>query len=73
MDYAPEEQGQMIYMRLANSPSAKTQSQAAELLKNAGIPGIQYLDAGSRGAGTGTRNYVVFPSNEGLLNILGRE
>ncbi len=73
MDYAPEEQGQMIYMRLANSPSAKTQSQAAELLKGAGIPGIQYLDAGSRGASTGTRNFVVFPGNEGLLNILGRE
>ena len=38
-----------------------------------GIPGIQYLDAGSRGASTGTRNFVVFPGNEGLLNILGRE
>jgi hypothetical protein len=26
----------------------------------AGIPGIKYLDAGSRDAGQGTRNYVVF-------------
>jgi hypothetical protein len=26
----------------------------------AGIPGIKYLDAGSRDAGEGTRNYVVF-------------
>lgn len=29
-------------------------------LAEAGIPGIRYLDAGSRGAGDGTRNYVVF-------------
>lgn len=46
---------------------------ASERLRQAGIPGIQYLDKGSRGAGTGTRNFVVFPGNEGLLNILGRE
>lgn len=46
---------------------------ASEFLRKEGIPGIQYLDAGSRGAGTGTRNFVVFPGNEGLLNILGRE
>jgi len=44
-----------------------------EVLQQAGYPGIKYLDAGSRGAGTGTRNFVVFPGNEGLLNILGRE
>jgi hypothetical protein len=45
----------------------------ADDMRKAGIPGIQYLDAGSRGANTGTRNFVVFPGNEGLLNILGRE
>ena len=37
-----------------------------------GIPGIRYLDGGSRGAGTGTSNYVVFPGNEDLLRILER-
>ena len=37
-----------------------------------GIPGIRYLDGGSRGAGAGTSNYVVFPGNEGLLKILER-
>ena len=48
---------------------------AAQKLREAGIPGVQYLDAGSRGTsvGKGTRNFVVFPGNEGLLNILGRE
>jgi hypothetical protein len=45
----------------------------ADDMRKAGIPGIQYLDEASRGAGTGTRNFVVFPGNEGLLNILGRE
>jgi hypothetical protein len=47
-------------------PQATTQ-----LLRDAGIPGTQYLDAGSRGAGTGTRNYVAF--DDALVRILGRE
>jgi ribosomal protein S18 acetylase RimI-like enzyme len=34
--------------------------QAADYMRKAGIPGIRYLDAGSRGAGDGSRNYVVF-------------
>jgi hypothetical protein len=41
-------------------------------MQKLGIPGLRYLDGGSRGAGTGTRNYVVFPGNEGLLTILER-
>lgn len=41
-------------------------------LRDAGIPGIRYLDGGSRGAGAGTSNFVVFPGNEGLLKILER-
>jgi hypothetical protein len=45
---------------------------ASDALRQAGIPGIRYLDGGSRGAGTGTSNYVVFPGNEGLLTILER-
>ena len=47
--------------------------QAADFLRQHGIPGIRYLDGGSRGADAGTSNYVVFPGNEGLLKILGRE
>jgi len=38
-----------------NSPEFQS-----EKLRDAGIPGIKYLDAGSRGAGDGTRNFVVF-------------
>lgn len=51
---------------------ADDQIYAAERLRRAGIPGIRYLDGGSRGAGSGTSNFVVFPGNEGLLNILER-
>ena len=43
---------------------------AAATLREAGIPGIQYLDAGSRAAGDGTRNYVMF--DESLIDILRR-
>lgn len=35
-------------------------SHASNALNEIGIPGIQYLDQASRGAGEGTRNYVVF-------------
>ena len=30
------------------------------MLNQSGIPGIRYLDQGSRGAGDGSRNYVLF-------------
>ena len=33
---------------------------ASQKLRDAGIPGIKYLDQGSRSSGTGTSNYVVF-------------
>jgi len=39
---------------------AFSKKMAARHLSDAGIRGIRYLDAGSRGAGEGTRNYVVF-------------
>jgi hypothetical protein len=50
------------------------QSMVSEKLRNIGIPGIRYLDAGSRGqGGTGTRNFVVFPGEEKKVKILKRE
>ena len=45
------------------NPQAQTQA-----LAERGIPGIRYLDAGSRGAGDGSRNYVVFDEN--LIEIV---
>jgi hypothetical protein len=44
--------------------------EASELLRQAGIPGISYLDQGSRGAGQGTRNFVVFPGEEEAIKML---
>jgi hypothetical protein len=43
---------------------------AAELRK-LGIPGIRYLDQGSRAGGKGTSNYVVF--DDSIPKIIGRE
>lgn len=39
-------------------------------LANSGLDGIQYLDAGSRAAGEGSRNYVMF--DDKLIDILRR-
>ena len=49
-------------------PGGFAQKLAAERLKQAGIPGIRYLDQGSRAAGTGTNNYVLF--DDSLASIL---
>jgi hypothetical protein len=46
------------------------QEEAAQALRAAGIPGIRYLDAGSRGAGEGSRNYVLF--DDSLATILSK-
>jgi hypothetical protein len=47
--------------------------EGAEKLRQAGIPGIQYYDAQSRGGQPATtQNFVVFPGNEDLLTILKR-
>lgn len=44
----------------------------ATRLSGQGIPGIRYLDGGSRGTGAGTSNFVVFPGNEDILKIMER-
>ena len=38
----------------------RSPQQASQYLRDAGIPGIKYLDQGSRASGEGTHNYVVF-------------
>src|SRR5690606_14369426 len=42
-----------------------------DVLRKAGIPGIKYLDQGSRDAGEGTRNYVVF--DDSLIEIVAKD
>lgn len=79
-DYDANELGQQMYRRLhelmirkgAAKPAAVKEQEAVDALRRAGVPGIRYLDGGSRGDGVGTSNFVVFPGNEGLLTILER-
>jgi hypothetical protein len=52
----------------ASSPIDDTGT--SQRLNQLGIPGIRYLDAGSRGAGKGTSNYVVF--DDKLIDIVSR-
>ena len=53
--------GEQIYNNLAASTEGYKQKQEAmRILREAGIPGIHYLDRGSRAEGKGTSNYVIF-------------
>ena len=44
---------------------------ATQTFRDAGIPGIKYLDQGSRGDGQGTYNYVVF--DDKLIEITAKD
>lgn len=57
--------GQRLYRDLRNT--AGTDAELTERLKQAGIPGIKYLDGASRSAGQGSRNFVVF--DDALIEI----
>jgi hypothetical protein len=72
-----EHTGESLYKALVGR--GMTPAQASVELQQAGIPGIRYLDQASRGAGDGTRNYVVFSdeipqilerNNQPLVNAL---
>lgn len=58
--------GSDIYRDIGISPDNKAGGAAympdfaSDTMKGAGIPGIKYLDQGSRAAGNGSRNYVIF-------------
>jgi hypothetical protein len=68
--------GAHLYEEVVNefkrAGSKQPQADATDFLSKQGIPGLRYLDGGSRGAGQGTANYVIFPGEEGLLQILER-
>ena len=46
------------------------ESDISQLLHKQGIPGIRYLDGGSRSAGQGSSNFVVFDPE--MIRILER-
>lgn len=57
---------------IANQRNEPGFRSAESALRQAGIPGIKYLDEGSRAKGKGTRNFVTFPGEEKNLRILER-
>jgi len=56
-DLADNPTGADLYRWIKDDQSPQ---EASEQLAAAGIPGIRFLDGSSRGAGEGSRNYVVF-------------
>lgn len=64
--HASETPGHLAYYSLAGQKRKAAEASAA--LKDAGVPGIKYLDQGSRAAGDGSRNYAVF--DDKLIDIL---
>ena len=52
--------GQQLYAMLAWLPSVDSEKAASMLLLKHGIPGLRYLDQGSRRAGKGTHNFVIW-------------
>lgn len=78
-DYSAKS-GESLYQELSrpafkSTPtSGMSRVEASTWLRQQGIPGIKYLDAGSRGANEkATRNFVVFPGEEKKVKILKRE
>jgi hypothetical protein len=74
---APYMTGKMAHDWLArgatvenNATRKEAAAIAAQRLQNAGIPGIRYLDAGSRSTGEGSRNYVTF--NDSIIDLVRR-
>ena len=51
--------GEQIYKNLFRENKADAELTSAKL-RDLGLRGIRYLDQGSRGAGEGSRNYVIF-------------
>lgn len=60
--------GQQIYQVLHNITGSPARS--SKLLAEAGIPGIKYLDQGSREKGEGSYNFVLF--DDSLISIIDR-
>lgn len=64
----PEPTGNQVHSALTDFGGDSARNAAmTERLKEAGIPGIRYLDQGSRGDGQGTYNYVIF--DDSLVKI----
>lgn len=60
--------GSELYRRSGSVFQSSSDPMRSAAFREAGIPGIKYLDQVSRGAGEGSRNYVVF--DDKLIDIL---
>lgn len=60
--------GERIRRGLMPSSFDHASPEFSKTYSEAGIPGIKYLDQGSRGGGQGTHNYVVF--NDDIVDIM---
>jgi hypothetical protein len=63
--------GNMRDWMMQHRGAGHADTELSQKLREAGIPGIRYLDQGSRGGGEGTRNFVIF--DDKLVKILGKE
>jgi hypothetical protein len=64
----PMPDGNDLIREVFGGIGSKDAQRGQQMLREAGIPGIKYLDAGSRGKGDGSRNYVVF--DDKLIEIV---
>jgi len=72
IDHANQTGGQIYESSRIVPGEYRDPAAASAALKDAGIPGIRYLDQGSRGAGQGTSNYVMFdPAKIEILRKYG--
>lgn len=62
---APDALGSDLVAKVGKGP------EGARVLREAGLPGLKYLDRASRGAGEGSRNYVVF--DDKLITMTRRD
>jgi hypothetical protein len=63
--------GGAIHEFLSSPRYGGSPEKTAAMLKELGIPGLKYFDQGSRAAGKGTSNYVVF--DDQIPKIIGTE
>jgi GNAT superfamily N-acetyltransferase len=62
--------GEQLYRTDLPYVTGTKRATVSEPMREAGIPGIKYLDQGSRTAGQGSSNYVVF--DDSIIDILKR-
>lgn len=59
---------QSVIWDMGHPKMTGSHAKASEAMREAGIPGIRYLDQGSRAAADGSRNYVVF--DDSIVDIV---